>query len=497
MRFLTQKRRKEKKSISGQINAAGKLIMEIMIIPAILCLLVLIWSSNRYAQSLHSMETVSSLTPMIDNEIAEELWSTISGRKTFEECGVYDTLSIINSTLDERIDSAGEAGALELTVARRTMTTLENYVRRIEENMKTGVPIVRSEELLEEVRNVAILAGSMLEDYITQEIGAAAKTTALLRSIVIACIILEILIICVALLLMRRKLRQTTRIIREPIEHLEHFAGLLADGKLQARIPHTDVEELTNLTDRVNVMADRLESLIEQNRQEQENLKKSELRLLQAQINPHFLYNTLDAIIWQAESGHGDEVVHLTTALSDFFRIALSSGADWIPVSQEIKHLTGYLSIQKTRYRDILNYEIEMDEGISGEYMLKLLLQPLVENALYHGIKNKRGGGVIHVRGERCGDALRFTVRDSGVGMTPQKLCEVRARLKERIHPAYAPMETGSGFGLYNVDQRIRLYYGQEEGLYIDSGAQGTTVSFCVPIKPREDTERDQSLFGR
>ena len=301
--------------------------------------------------------------------------------------------------------------------------------------------------------------------------------------------------VLIAVAFTRWMLRRTHRIIREPIEHLEHFTGLLADGNLRARIPPTDVEELEPLTERVTVMAGRLEELIEQNRREQENLKKSELRLLQAQINPHFLYNTLDAIIWQSESGQSEEVIRITSALSDFFRISLSSGADWIPVSQEIKHLTGYLSIQKTRYRDILNYVLDVDEAIAGVYVLKLLLQPLVENALYHGIKNKRGGGVITVTGRREGDFLYFCVADTGRGMTEERLASVRERLAGSAKSVYAPdasaQREGSGFGLFNVDQRIRLYYSQTDGLHIESGPDGTRVSFRVPCKTREETSHD------
>jgi len=375
--------KKKNKSIAGQVNASSQLLMFIMAIPAVLSLVIMLWYAASYQASVSRMETIASLKPMVDSEIPEQLWSTVSGRKTFDECGVYDTIAVINSTLDNAIEKAGSSGQLELSVARRTMNTLSSYVKVIEQNMLARIPIAQSEAMLEEVRNVASLVVTMLEDYTSEEISSAAVTTQRLRSSVIAATVIEILIVCIAVLFMRRTIRQTTRTIREPIEHLEHFAGILASGNLQARIPHTDVAELITLTDRVNIMADRLESLIEQNRREQENLKKSELRLLQAQINPHFLYNTLDAIIWQAESGRSDEVVHLTSALSDFFRISLSSGADWIPVSQEIKHLAGYLSIQKTRYRDILNYEIDVDESVSSAHMLKLLLQPLAENAAW------------------------------------------------------------------------------------------------------------------
>ena len=480
----------KKKSIIGQVNASSYLLMLLLTIPVLLSMLIMVFYAARYSASLSRMEIIADLKPMVDSEISGELWSTISGRKTFDECGVYDTIAVINTTLDEQIAQAGSAN-LELTVARRTMDTLLSYVVQIETNMETGVPVATSEATLEEVRNVAILAESMLEDYITEEISRAAQTTKLLRHVVIVTVVAETLMILIAIVFTQWMLRRTRRFIREPIEHLEHFTGLLAEGNLRARIPPTDVVELDPLTQRVSVMAGRLDELIEQNKREQENLKKSELRLLQAQINPHFLYNTLEAIVWQSETGRSEEVIQIASALSDFFRISLSSGADWIPVSQEIKHLTGYLSIQKMRYRDILNYEIDVDEDIASVYMLKLLLQPLVENALYHGIKNKRGGGMITVTGRREGDFLHFCVADTGRGMTQNELSRVIARLSESTKSSFANADSTSGFGLSNVDQRLRLYYSQPSGLHIESGPDGTRVSFRVPCKHREDEHHD------
>ena len=482
--------RPRKKSIIGQVNTSSYILMLLLTLPVLLSMVIMVFYAGRYNASLSRMEIIADLKPMVDTEISEELWSTISGRKTFDECGVYDTIAVINSTLEEQIAGAGSS-TFELSVARRTMDTLLTYVAQIETNMESGVPVAQSEATLEEVRNVAILAESMLEDFITGEISRAAQTTRLLRTVVMFTAVAEALMIVIAIAFTQWMLRRTRRFIREPIEHLEHFTGLLAEGNLRAHIPPTDVVELEPLTERVDEMAGRLDELIEQNRREQENLKKSELRLLQAQINPHFLYNTLEAIVWQSETGRSDEVIQIARALSDFFRISLSSGADWIPVSQEIKHLTGYLSIQKMRYRDILNYEIDVDEDISGVYMLKLLLQPLVENALYHGIKNRRGGGRITVTGRRESDDLRFCVEDTGRGMTPEELARVVSRLSENTRSRYADSDGGSGFGLANVDQRIRLYYNQPSGLHIESSPGGTRVSFRVPCKHREDEHHD------
>ena len=159
--------------------------------------------------------------------------------------------------------------------------------------------------------------------------------------------------------------------------------------------------------------------------------------------------------------------------------------------------MSGYLSIQKTRYRDILNYEIDIPKALQDGYIVKLLLQPLVENALYHGIKGKRGGGMIRVEAAREGTLVRFTVSDTGKGMTPEELKRVVAVMRSDV-PALSgatPAEGGS-YGLRNVDARIRLFYHQQTGLEIASGAGGTTVSFRVPLKSREEIANDEGVSG-
>ncbi len=167
-------------------------------------------------------------------------------------------------------------------------------------------------------------------------------------------------------------------------------------------------------------------------------------------------------------------------------------------MSQELKHVSAYLSIQQTRYRDILSFEVDSPEGLENVYMLKLLLQPLVENALYHGIKEKRGGGRITVRMQAEGALMRCTVTDTGKGMTPEHLKEIRKALDAEKPSLQAALEPGySGFGLRNVDMRIRLYYHKKKGLTLTSGPDGTEVSFVIPIRAREEIDHDEGLSGR
>ncbi len=477
-------RRKNPIGIIDRIKQSSRALLAILVTPALVSLILMLVFSEQYRQSIRRMEAVASLKPVIASEIPEAIWQIVSGRQELAESTVYGEIASVQDTLRGVAAETGEENRLELLVANRTMDTLSQYVDLVWSNIEQQVPVVENEEVLQQIRDVAALVESMLNNYITREIGAAAATIQTRMWVVIATAAADILLLLFSVLLSRRAQLRTERAVREPIEQLESVTSRLARGDLRARIPETDVAELKTLTEQVNVMADNLEATMRQNVQDAQRLKKAELRTLQAQINPHFLYNTLDAIVWKAEAGNQAEVIHLTSALSDFFRISLSSGADWIPISQERKHITGYLSIQQTRYRDILKYEIDLPESLDGFYILKLLLQPLVENALYHGIKNTRGGGWIRVTGKPDGDGMVLRVSDTGRGMDAQTL----ERLRQRMAEGQPSVSTGDGgFGLVNVNLRIRLYYNQQDGLHIESGPGGTTVWFRVPCRTKEE----------
>lgn len=465
-------------SIDKRFNELGRSFTFVLIGFLVLNLAVMFIYENQYDRFVRRIESLSSLKPVLYEQIPDDIWEVIVGRKDFSVCQAYRMIDEVNAVLSPEGKPAEET---ELLAVQRAMETMRTYVVRIEKNMQGGVPIAESQELLNELRDVGTLAREMLEDYITIQISREAIKNQYAQGIFIFFCVAEAGLGLVFYWLSRRANKSLANYIKDQIQRLEHFAGQLADGNLDTRAPAMETEELKPLTESMNVMAERLNHLIEQNRKEQENLKKSELRMLQAQINPHFLYNTLDAIIWQAEAKKTDEVIHITRALSDFFRISLSSGQDWISIEQERKHLEGYLSIQKVRYRDILDYSICIDDDIKEEIILKLLLQPLVENALYHGIKTKRGGGSIQVCGKRVGDELSFSVHDTGNGIPPDRLEEIRRGLRQDDQPIRDGISQGSGFGLKNVDMRLRLYYGKEQGLQIESGDNGTTVSFRLP----------------
>ena len=219
-------------------------------------------------------------------------------------------------------------------------------------------------------------------------------------------------------------------------------------------------------------------SLLRQVRKEQRDLRKAELLVLQSQINPHFLYNTLDAITWLAESGEEETVVKMVDSLSGFFRSSLSKGKDVVTLAEDLHHVRSYLEIQKIRYQDILDYKIEVPEEYGDISIPKITIQPLVENALYHGIKNKRGGGSIVITGRTEGDDLIIEVTDDGVGMDAERLVQVREGINEQTPGAKGV------YGLDNVNERIRLYFGDRYGIVMESEeGVGTCAAIRLPYK--------------
>lgn len=267
-----------------------------------------------------------------------------------------------------------------------------------------------------------------------------------------------------------------TKSVTNPINNLKQTAERLGRGELEARAKMCGLEEINVLGRTLNRMSDEIAGLMEKTRQEQKNLREAELKLHQEQINPHFLYNTLDSIVWMAEGGNNRQVVEMTTDLSDFFRTVLSGGNDFITIAEEESHIRSYLKIQKIRYEDILDYRINIEPSIKDKIVLKMILQPIVENALYHGIKNKRGGGSITVRGYEDRNGIVFEVEDNGIGMDEEMLRSLRQKLKGNGN---IEVSKKGGFGLNNVAQRIRMYYGEGSDITVESEPD---VGTCIKV---------------
>ena len=278
---------------------------------------------------------------------------------------------------------------------------------------------------------------------------------------------MAVLLIATLGILMRRSFRLTDGIIH-PVNIMLDKVKKVGRGKFDMIPIEAEIEEIEELDEGINKMARKISALLENVRQEKEMQHLTELQLIQAQVNPHFLYNTLDTIVWLIEGGMTDDAVEMISSLSIFFRTSLSKGNDIIPLSEEERHTLSYLEIQQYRYRDILEFEINIPKELSGIPVPKLSIQPLAENALYHGIKNRSGKGKSVIEGREEEDALVLTVSDNGQGMTP-----------ERLHEVQEAIRTGerAGFGLAAVAERIALYYGPGYGMKIFSEeGKGTTV---------------------
>jgi len=262
--------------------------------------------------------------------------------------------------------------------------------------------------------------------------------------------------------------------IVKPIEELRRSMQEVEKGNFDIDISVKCDHEVFDLAEDCRIAISKIRELIIQNEHTQELKRKNEFKALQAQINPHFLYNTLDSIIWLIEGNENDDAVMMTEQLADLFRLSLNKGKEIIPIREVVEHIRCYLEIQKMRYKKKLDYQILVDEDLLSYTSLKLLLQPLVENAIYHGIKNQPGQGLITVRVEHSADSIEFSVEDNGAGMT--------AEILEKLNAGVIPASSRNGMGLNNVKERIHLFFGEEYNLEIQSSpGAGTVVRFTIP----------------
>lgn len=278
-----------------------------------------------------------------------------------------------------------------------------------------------------------------------------------------------------------------SRTLTNPIFKLKRLMKQAESGDLTVRFNFQHNDEIGELGQSFNHMIARIDQLIQMVYVEQENKRTAEMKSLQEQIKPHFLYNTLDTISWMARDYDAEDIVRLVDALTNMFRIGLSHGKDIITVKEEITHVSNYLYIQKIRYKDKLNYVIHVDESLYAIEVPKLILQPLVENAIYHGVKAKRGGGTITITGVPEGENLVFTVQDDGAGMLQEKVEELNRRMSER-----SVLDEKKSFGLFYIRERIQLCYGTGYGVHVESTlGEGTRVTITLPLyqKPKKFDE--------
>ncbi len=263
----------------------------------------------------------------------------------------------------------------------------------------------------------------------------------------------------------------------KPLRILQRDMKKVERGNFDVRTNIEPINEIGQLGRSFNLMTAQIKNLMQEAIDNQESKRKSELMLLQSQINPHFLYNTLDSIIWMGEQQKHEEVVRMTSALAKLFRASITKDKELVPIRVEVEHITNYLLIQKMRYDEQLEYEIDISPDIMHYKTLKILLQPFVENAIYHGVRNKPEPGKITVRGREQDEVIVFEVEDDGMGMTPEQLESIWT-----IHGKQEKKKTTSGIGIGNVNERVKLFFGSTYGIQIRSEPEeGTTVTITIP----------------
>lgn len=436
--------------------------------------------SRQYDAIITNIATANSISG-IKTDIDAEMWKIVAGNIEFAQGKQNLIIADVNSKVRWMQDNTDSPRAkIKLDVILHSMQTLDENVQRMGTQIVHNSTAAENEATLENIRFDSSVVEGLVQDYVLFEVQRTEKQYQEMRDGLARWVGSFIILTLVAIGFAVVATWGISRSIYIPIQKLHDVTSTITKNDLKTLMTRDNVDEITELGMSFNIMIGKIRELLDAKIKEQENLKKAELRALQAQINPHFLYNTLDTIIWMAESKKTDDVVKIVSALSNFFRISLSKGNDWITIGEELERTRNYLTIQKMRYRDIMDFEIEADEAVLNHTVLKLVLQPLVENALYHGLKARRQPGKITVRAQQTSEnQVVLQVADDGIGILPETLAQINAALNEDSDET----RFENGYGLANVNKRIKLYYGRQYGLVLDSEYRhGTRVGIVIPM---------------
>lgn len=442
-------------------------------------LLFMLYSFNHeYDVTLHNASIASEFNFDFKDKLDLEMYYYVVGSRS----------NIDHLPLEDVEHAQNVIGRLQKTTTQkenlwRTRSML-NLCRRLSECMveikNTADYDSRMEQLEHNTYIITALIEAYMHDYIYDEVRELSALQQQISDRVITTVVITGVISVVLLLFMLWYSLRFTKSITRPVKELCKKVERLGAGDFTIIPVKTNNLEIETLDDGFNKMIGRINQLLEHVREDQNALHRAEMELLQAQINPHFLYNTFDSIVWLAEANQNTEVVKMTTSLSTFFRNSLSKGQDIITLEAEMQQVESYLNIQQIRYRDILDYRIRIPEELLQYTIPKLTLQPLVENALYHGVKNKRSKGTIEITGRSSGEDIYLSVTDNGAGMTPEQLKSLRAGIYQDRH---------TGLGLMNVHRRLRMYCGDRYGLTFKSKLdEGTTVIVRISKKNQPES---------
>ncbi len=475
----------ENSSLANRIRVSYIVILLPVVSFMCIMLYTLSVQNKRYDELIDDVDRASQFSLDFKKDFDYEIYLVIVESKSFADSDLNKMLTEATAVVDElsMSENINPENAARLEETRKYLRNLGTYASRIEQNLKDGDKYEENIEIWEnDVQIVTYLVRETILQFIYYELQDLRQAraqinefyTTMFTYIIIAAVAVGLLVAFISYYI--------SRSITRPVRELSKITEKVARGDLSVRAGIETGSEIAVLSKSFNEMIDRVSRLLDQVRVEQESLRRAELELLQSQINPHFLYNTLDTIVWLAEAGDQARVVSMVGSLSKFFRASLGQGKDQVTIKDELDHVRSYLEIQQVRYQDILDYSIDVPKELYDSPVPKITLQPLVENALYHGIKNKRGRGNISVTGKSENGCIYIYIEDNGMGMTPERLERVSEKMNDPGVFETAE-DKGDVFGLSNVNERIKLIFGSRYGIHIDSVyGEGTTVTILLPL---------------
>lgn len=469
------------------------------ILPMAMMLIYLLWAlsdaTNAYTDINRNVAYANQYVKDFKDRIDYTAYLAVIGNKSFSEMDLgtikvngivtvnpYKYIKEFEKVCDDLSASATvESNENQLARLKNSLKSLDASIRNMEKNIIAGGSYDSNKVILEkDIYALTALIKEGIQDYIYVETTNFVNVKAELDKQNERLVGISLIMMVLVVMLSGYMAVRVARSVSVPIQKLCQMTSKVAEGDFTVQSKVESEDEIAVLTRNFNNMTTEIGLLVEDIKKNEENLRMIEVKLLQAQINPHFLYNTLDTIVWLAEAGKKEKVVSMVTYLSDFFRTTLSGGKDIIAIKDEKKHIESYLKIQQFRYQDVMDYEIKIEEEICEFMIPKLMLQPLVENALAHGIRNKRGKGRIVIIGRREEDNIIFQVIDDGKGMDEEELFRLRQCIAQNNNNA----TDNGGFGIVNVNQRIRSYYGEEYGVSFESElGKGTTATIYIAAK--------------
>ena len=471
------KDRLNKNTVQGKMY---RLMLQMFIPIAIIFVSIFVMLLTRniiYASVSGNIVKVSGFNQKFKQEIDEQMYFYVTGYSS--EIPWEDVESARALAEDLLKNTSNTDGRKAMTSVLSLCDKLNGYMHDIENESSY-------DERMDQLKKNIYITTDLIEDYMYSylyyEAGEMASIQKQIDFWLTIEVVFVVLVMAIVVPIVLRRAFRLSKSITDPIVAMNSRVEEIGSGDLSPHTPvETDDTSMALLSSGIEDMAARLDKQIELNRQEQIKLRDIELSLIQAQINPHFLYNTLDAIVWLIEIGKNEQAEQMVTSLSSYFRSFLSDGKDIVTVAEEKQHIQSYLEIQQVRYRDIMEYEIDIDSSIQNTKLPKMTLQPLVENAIYHGLKPKRGKGTITVTGTREGDKILLRVTDTGLGMNEEELESLRSRVS---------MEDSTSFGLTSSYKRLKILYGDDCKFVIDSKSQeGTSISIEIPRKADIDNE--------